>query len=344
MKHEIQNDGIIIKNINYKKIINDILINKLQKYSVKRQKRNLLKVTIYSLALIAGLSHFKLKQEESRRINREITIEIEQEAFLNSTELHTITAIPPIEKSVNELTTMTLKNAPTEEETIEEEIPKISYTDYLPNFGNNTYDEKYNYVEENYGEIVDKYAKMSGIDPRIIKCILAQERGKHSSTIDEGGALGVAQIQVSYYLNTDLTIHNYVTNEDETFKVTWDLLKSVDGNIKVGTTILQNLLDFYDGNLFLAVQAYNYGAGATNQSIKKASEKHGYSKEYIINTPTNLFWLDGVQQYNREKGSYGDVDYLDHVFSRYPGNDLQVTYYTNNQQTVMLENEEQKSR
>lgn len=215
-----------------------------------------------------------------------------------------------------------LNNINTMQDRLERQIMENNYKEYLPSFGINTYDEKYNNIIEKYDDIVDKYALISGIDKEIIICLLAQERGTHSSKIDDGGAIGIGQIQVNQHLNSTLTLYNNLLGEEETFEVSMDLLKSIEGNIKTSVTILQSALKRFGGNIFLALQAYNYGEGAVNTIIKKT----GLSLDEINANYKDISWIEEVYKYSDKKGGYGDKNYIDNVFSRYPCCEITVIY------------------
>ncbi len=222
-----------------------------------------------------------------------------------------------------------------------EEIP-IDLSRIFENIGSKIDNPKKINVEENYGDLTEKYAEIIGIDVEILNCILAQERGYHATEIDAGGAIGVAQIQYSTYVENQtrpLYLRNELTGEVEEIKVTKELLQDLEGNIKVGATILQNNLDRYNGNILLAIQAYNYGVGAMKKVLTDTSEATGISIEDIINDPSNLSWVFYVEQYanlHREGRSYGDCNYLSHVLQFYKeeeitlkyGDEIDTNYYT----------------
>ncbi len=194
----------------------------------------------------------------------------------------------------------------------------------IPAFGEEDKDEKRSFVHENYGDIVQKYADISGIDSAVIECILAQERGEHSSEIEVHGAIGVAQVQYNVHVNQERSLYNVQTGETETFLVTDAMLRDLEGNIKVGVAILQTYLQQYNGNIFLAVQSYNYGTGAVDTALNQAAARTGISKEEMINNPECLVWIEDIKAY--KDGTFGDPNFLENVFVRYTDEDLTIKY------------------
>lgn len=218
-------------------------------------------------------------------------------------------------------------------------LENVPYQQYIPTLGTKQNDEKITFVKENYGEYTEKYAQISGIDQEIIECLLAQERMVHSSEIDRGGAIGIAQIQYDAHIGETLKLRNELTGEIEQFQVTDDMLKSVDGNIKVGVTILQNNLDRYQGNILIALQSYNYGVGATRKILSQTAERLNVSIDDILQDATNLEWLKEVKNY--KGGNYGDPNYLDHVLARY-GKEQMTAIYSDFEPVEFIINQEKE--
>ena len=166
------------------------------------------------------------------------------------------------------------------------------------------YDKKYTSVVENYGDTVKKYSDISGIGREILNCVLAQERGTHSTVPDGGGAIGIAQIQVNQHLGEKLTLYNVMTGEKETFTVTMELLQSVDGNIKVCVALLQSAWIEFEGNIFLMLQAYNYGEGAVDTVVVRyGSTPEEINKNYkdlsfiVLNSFESENWMSLSRTY-----------------------------------------------
>jgi len=289
----------------------------------KKVKALSLRCGIVALTLSVGIGVYELKKEmssffskgkvlvESLDISRGLDIEEEVSVDRNIDYIYGLSSKEDNIRLFNYMTN--------------ERIGEANYNEYLPDFGVNKYDDKYLSVVENYGEITDEYATISGIDVEVINCLLAQERGIHSDVMDSGGAIGVAQIQVNQHLGSTLSLYNVLTGEVYDFTVTMDLLKSPEGSIKVCVAILQRAILEYNGNILLALQAYNYGEGAVDTVIRRS----GCTLDEINEKYRDLSWIDVVYRYSDKKGGYGDKNYINKVLSRYPSDELTVIYRDN---------------
>lgn len=308
--------------------INDGL-RSFNKVKQKKKKRIVvgIKLTVFAFLLITGTCLFKTNKDVSKSFSDKVKAihwfwekepEITPEAVINE-EINDITeekiTFNPEIVAANPYINVLSKSV-----SQDEDVEKISYQEYLPDFGMSCYDKKYTSVFENYGDTVKKYSDISGIDREILNCVLAQERGTHSTDPDEGGAIGIAQIQVNQHLGEKLTLYNVMTGEKETFTVTMELLQSVDGNIKVCVALLQSAWIEFEGNIFLMLQAYNYGEGAVNTIVRR----DGNTLEDINENYSVLSFLNEI--YNYRNGTYGDKYYLNNVFMRYPSDKLTVCY------------------
>jgi len=221
------------------------------------------------------------------------------------------------------------------EESLEDSVTEMAfYQETIAQESNYIYEEllsfgtlddgKVEFVEENYGDTIQKYSEISGIDSSLLTCIFAQERG---------------QIQYNQHVGYVRSIENVLTNEKENFQVTDELVKSLDGNIKTGTAILQNMIKEYNGNTLIALQAYNYGAGAMNQVLRNAEARTGISVEEMIQNPTCLVWLEDAKNYM--DGTYGDPNYITNVLRRYKKETFTAIYQEN--PIIYERNQNQKS-
>ena len=175
--------------------------------------------------------------------------------------------------------------------------------------------EKYYVANAYYSDAIEKYANMYGVDPKLALAIGTHERGLHSSAVDEGGAIGLFQIQVRGSWNWDgktITAYNFDTNEYETVTITEEKVSDVFENIKVGCMMLQNLLTKYNYNIALAVTAYNYGDNYLEKVLQKCSECTGFTIEQLCDL-NNLEWLS-----YRDIISSGDPLYLENVCKYIP--------------------------
>lgn len=176
-----------------------------------------------------------------------------------------------------------------------------------------TESEKANKTKELYYDIIEKYANMYGVSPSVILAIATQERGVHSDTVDQGGAIGLMQVQASVWDGKDLEVYNYDTNSKEKIHITLDNLRDVSFNIKVGCAIFQNYLKQMKDNYPLVIQSYNMGPSSVNKILNAYCLSCGKTYDEVINSD-DLGWLAF-----RNSSYPGDSFYLEHVL-RYDNN------------------------
>lgn len=190
--------------------------------------------------------------------------------------------------------------------------------------------EKANYAKENYLGLIEKYSKMYGLDPTLVLAIATQERGIHSSVMDEGGATGLMQIQNGVWEYYDKTSYNFETGEYETFCITPDKIQDLEQNIKIGCTIFQECLQNMDYNILAAIQCYNMGQGSMDQILSLYSMDTGKSIKEILNNPQDIGWLE-----YRSIIPYGDQNYVENVLS-WIGDKASLTVMKENNEIVSL--------
>lgn len=99
----------------------------------------------------------------------------------------------------------------------------------------------------------------SGVDPKVIAAMRVQEDAKNDpSIVSKTGAVGLMQIEpdTAKEIASDLGIKNYDLTDPAT-------------NIKFGTHYIGKLLSKYDGDLPLALTAYNQGEGRVDNLINE---------------------------------------------------------------------------
>lgn len=181
------------------------------------------------------------------------------------------------------------------------------------NIGSCLDDEKFIKTKELYYDLIEKYSIKYGLDPNVVLAIATQERGVHSEEVDDGGAIGLMQIQVSVWNNKSIIVYDYDKNEEITINFSLENISDLEGNINAGCAILQQYMMQMNGNKFATIQSYNNGPSAVNDIISSYSYASGKSKDEILEN-NDLTWLD----YRSNKYD-GDKDYLEHVLRYYAG-------------------------
>jgi len=106
-----------------------------------------------------------------------------------------------------------------------------------------------------YDPFIDRVARENGLSPGLIKAVALVESGFDPHAVSPKGARGLMQLMPG-------TAKQYGVTD------AFDPLQ----NLRAGTTHLARLLDQFDGDLTLALAAYNAGAGAVR--------RHGGVPEY----------------------------------------------------------------
>ena len=316
----IGNVKVVLCNINelkkYKEL--DFIFNYVKNKKYKLKKNKMQKVTAISLAMIlSAIGIVSVKAASVSGISNQNNVFIES-SYLDDEPSHSQNVTESVSNKDNDFEGEVLQDAyesaqPLETEEHYDEDLFETLSDEL-DVGVQSDSEKLNYVRENYGDIIEKYSSVYGLDANLVTAIATQERGRHSAIIDSGGAIGLMQVQVSVWDGKTIKAYNYKTNEVETINITLEKLKNVDFNIRVGCAILQEYLNVMNDNIIAAIQSYNMGPGSVRKIINNYANSCGKTYEEVLDDSSDTGWLE-----YRNSSYAGDPDYVEHV----------IRYYTN---------------
>lgn len=158
-----------------------------------------------------------------------------------------------------------------------------------------------NIYPKKYEEYVEKYAEENNIDPLLIFSIIKAESNFKENAESSSGAVGLMQLM-------EETAKEIAESMDEPILEKEDL-KEAETNIKIGTKYYSILQKNYDGNMLLALTAYNAGIGNVNTWIKNGIIKSdGSDIENIPYKETNMYVRKIIRNYKMYNKIYTKND------------------------------------
>ena len=158
-----------------------------------------------------------------------------------------------------------------------------------------------NIYPKKYEEYVEKYAEENNIDPLLIFSIIKAESNFKENAESSSGAVGLMQLM-------EETAKVIAESMDEPISEKEDL-KEAETNIKIGIKYYSILQKNYDGNMLLALTAYNAGIGNVNTWIKNGIIKSdGSDIENIPYKETNMYVRKIIRNYKMYNKIYNKDD------------------------------------
>lgn len=133
-----------------------------------------------------------------------------------------------------------------------------------------------------YETYVEKYSEKNNLDKYLVYAVIKVESNFKPEATSSAGAIGLMQLMeetaverlnvISYNENSsnENNLLNAASINEETDSSEPDNndLYDPETNIKIGTSYLAYLIELYDGNIVLALTAYNAGLGNVEKWIK----------------------------------------------------------------------------
>jgi soluble lytic murein transglycosylase-like protein len=121
--------------------------------------------------------------------------------------------------------------------------------------------------------IVEEAARTHGVEPSLIRAVIEVESGGNPLAVSPAGAQGLMQLMPS-------------TGAELGVKNPFDPVQ----NIMAGTRYLRQLMDRYQGNVRLALAAYNWGMGNLERrpdAMPKETQRYIVKVENIYSSQTD---------------------------------------------------------
>jgi soluble lytic murein transglycosylase len=103
-----------------------------------------------------------------------------------------------------------------------------------------------------YESLIIKYSSRFGVDPLLVKALIEKESKANPDALSSKGAIGLMQIMPK--TASEIAGRLSISLDDNS-------LREPEINIMFGVSYLKQLLSYYEGNLILALAAYNAGIG-----------------------------------------------------------------------------------
>ncbi len=117
-------------------------------------------------------------------------------------------------------------------------------------------------------DIVSKVSKKHGVDEKLVNALIKQESGFNSKAKSKAGAMGLMQLMPATAKSLGVTDP-------------YNPMQNVEGGVKY----LKSMLNRYNGNVILALAAYNAGPNAVDKysGVPPYAETQNYVKSILAN-------------------------------------------------------------
>ena len=248
-----------------------------------------------------------------------------------TTVVQTVYENPKTETSTSVIVSETTTEPTTEPTTMAETLNSCysEYSIHIDCKDQTGYEKALNTIK-NYGDILTEKANKYGIDPKLVIAIATQENGVHRGYVEEGGGIGIMQIQKSVWSGEAINIYNFEKGCNERIIVNGDDLDELEYNIDIGCAILQDSFKKMNYHFLAGLQCYNLGTGNMDIVLSAYSYNTGKSKSEILSNQYDKGWME-----YRDLADGGDKYYIENVFS-WIGYDEEILYHIEDEESIKV--------
>ena len=185
------------------------------------------------------------------------------------------------------------------------------------------------FINSSQGEYCFENCDNFGVDPYLFVSLIMQESSlNHADTIPTGknyNGNGVGICQLENPSGETITAFNYTTSQNETEINTMASACQEMSNIKMGIMSFQNVMKKYNGNIYLALQSYNYGKGLVDAIICTYADEIGSTYEEVVKNKNDFGWMKYVEMVHKEPQKFANM--IDII--KYPEFEITKNYLIN---------------
>lgn len=312
---------------------------KMVKANFYLNKKKIIKTVGLSLGIVMVFSSFAnlIKNKDSDNLIENNTTVIQNEPIVNKDNV----IITEPETLMNDVS---VENSNIVDSPLECENKKLFEV------GNNKYiDYVYDYMDTSEYNYFKESSLIYGTPSQIMVSLGMQEANlMHDECLPNGQyyngcAIGILQLEQN--CNNVVTAYNYMSNFKEKVEYSDQQLCDIDKNIQVGCMRFQHAIEKYEGNIYVAIQAHNYGEVMMDKALELTATDKNIEVSELLTNYQDLSWLkyvndihDNPHKYlsNWKYDTYGDSEYLSKILSYCPTN--KITYqYNGNEITFDLQ-------
>lgn len=321
--------------------------NKPEIIRIRTQNKNRLAKLAVGGILLLSLTGMAMSLPNSFNTTDTPSISIGNAVGRKDIERHEIVETPTLVDDSNYDLTPRLEQS---KKIIQGEIDNNSIVPIGTNLNDYTTKKLVTFINSQDGQYCYHLCEDFGIDPYLFISLIMQESSlNHYDTIPNGknyngSGVGICQLENPH--GEEITAFNYATNQEETLVNTMDAACDEEQNIKMGIMRFQKVLEKYNGNIYFALQSYNYGNGAVDAIICTYADEIGSTYDDVVANFNDFGWMKYVEMVhdnpkvfstlintnkyheleitadylkNWAYNTYGDDKYISNVLSYYIG-------------------------